>query len=225
MPPTSVPGSRDECPAPRHGSRNAYAGAGCRCPDARRADTRYAALRAMGVLPPRHVASAGTARRLQGLLAQGHTGLSLAGHLGWGHRRVSELAHQRYPTVHVDTAAAVTHLCEILADEPAPQGVMADRNRRHAAARGWVTIQAWRDAWADIDDPADQLTPPDSDLPDDVVVRRIVAGRPLARPASLVDRRAAALVLLQHGATRARAAQQAQLRWSIVVELAGTLAA
>lgn len=216
----TTPIDRSSCPAARHGSRNAYAGAGCRCPDARKANHRYTTLRGLGILPARHVDSTGTARRLQALFAQGYTARYLGEQLGIHHSTAAHLANQRGPTVHVNTAAATTRLCAALANEPDPQGPLATRNRRYAAKRGWVPLRAWHEAWADIDDPTDQLAPPDSGLPDDEVVHRIVSGAPLSQRASLVDRRAAARVLLAQGKTCTTTAQQARLRWSIVRDLA-----
>lgn len=221
----TAPLDRSHCPASRHGSRNAYARNGCRCPDARQANHRYSTLHAIGALPARYVDSTGTARRIQAMFAQGHTARYLGEQLDVHHSSVAHLANRRCPTVHVNTATAVTRLCAALANEPDPQGPLATRNRRYASKRGWVPLRLWLDAWADIDDPADNVALPDSDLPDPEVVRRIVAGDCLVGPASLADRRAAALTLLARGATRTTAAEQTRLRWAIVVELADALAA
>lgn len=221
----TTPLDRSPCPAPRHGSRNAYARDGCRCPDARQANHRYTTLHTLGILPPRHVDSTGTARQLQALFAQGYTARYLGERLGIHHSTAARLANQRCPTVHVDTAAAATRLCAALASEPDPPGPLATRNRRHGAKRGWIPLRRWHESWADIDDPADQPDLLDSGLPDDEVVRRIVAGQQLPGPASLVDRRAAARVLLTQGKTCTATAQQARLRWTIVRDLAATLAA
>jgi hypothetical protein len=128
--------------------------------------------------------------------------------------------------VHINTADAIATLTATLANLPTPTGGRADRARVAAARHGWVALHVWYDACADIDDPLDQPTGniPDTDEPDQEVVRRLLAGWEVS-VSRKSDRLAAARVLLQRGMPRNQVSLRLRLRHSVVTEMASQLAA
>lgn len=117
----------------------------------------------------------GTRRRLQALVAIGHSFASLDRELG----RKRTYAHYLANTdgeVYRSTALAVASLYERLCMTPAP-GWRGERQRRIAAGNGYAPPLAWDD----IDDPAERpnLGGHDDEM-DPVVVERLLAGRDVA---------------------------------------------
>lgn len=123
------------------------------------------------------VPAIGTLRRIQALQA-----------IGWGIPDIAREAGLPVPTlrnpayrgerVWTSTAERVAEAYERLA-MTWPEGRYATRSRRMAARKGWLPPLAW----TDIDDPDERpdLTVRD-DLPDPVVVERILAGDRTLRP-------------------------------------------
>jgi transposase-like protein len=103
---------------------------------------------------PLHVPAHGTTRRIRALHALGWTGADLGARLGVSLYRVSQLAVEKSPTVHPDTAAAVRRLYAALSmtvPDHHPAWLLA-RTRRTAAAKGWAVPLLWDDHA--LDDPA-----------------------------------------------------------------------
>ena len=133
-------------------------GKGCGCTECREASNAYDRHRhrmiAYGRWEP-HEDAAGTRRRVEALMWNGHSLTGLASALGWS-RQV--LRHKmRGRRVSPASAAAVRALYDDLWDQPPPQGTPYERRavttaRGYARERGWVPPLAWdEDA---IDDPA-----------------------------------------------------------------------
>ena len=162
---------------PRHGE---YAGAVAHwlagekpCDPCARAGARYHKARQLRLLrgETSTVPAVGTVRRIQALQA-----------LGWGIPALARESGLPVPTlrnpayrgerVRTATADRVSAMYERLA-MVRPDGMYAERSRRQAARKGWLPPLAW----TDIDDPDEHpdLTATD-DLPDPVVVDRILAG-------------------------------------------------
>lgn len=116
--------------------------------------------------PPLTVASIGTVRRLQGLVAIGHTQVTLARRLRWRQENFASVINGQLPRVTPAIADSVEMLFLELWAHPV-QTAAGERVREVARRRGWVSPLAWDD----IDDPAE--------LPN-------VAGRSL-RPADPFD--------------------------------------
>lgn len=134
----------------RHGSWAGY-GAGCRQECCRKAARQYQKIRNHEANhgKPRTVPALGTKRRLQALAALGWDFYSIATEAGQHREWVWQI--YRRDTVHTRTAqkiqAVFEHLCMTR-----PEGWVADRARRQAAARGWAPPLAWDD----IDNPAER---------------------------------------------------------------------
>ncbi|HEX6518299.1 MAG TPA: hypothetical protein VF049_22250 [Nocardioidaceae bacterium] len=98
--------------------------------------------------------SAGSARRLQALLAVGWPLVRLAPHIGVSEYGINRLIHQPY--VFRDTAASVAAVYERLKDlKPEEHGVPlvgAQKSRALARRRGWPDPVWWED-YGHIDDP------------------------------------------------------------------------
>lgn len=99
--------------------------------------------------------SAGSARRLQALLAVGWPLVRLAPHIGVSEYGINRLIHQPY--VFRDTAASVAAVYERLKNlKPEDHGVPlvgAQKSRALARRRGWPDPVWWED-YGHIDDPA-----------------------------------------------------------------------
>lgn len=100
--------------------------------------------------PGRQVPSIGTARRIQALVALGHTQAVLAAEIGCYENRIAR--SMRQPFVTVAFALAVDEVYRRLMFTPAPDTLSARRSRMRAERAGW-----WPPlAWDDIDDPAEK---------------------------------------------------------------------
>jgi len=123
----------------------------------------------------------GSARRIQALVAHGHTITSVAAQAGWTLQNVSKIAHRWSPTLEVRNARLFAGIYDRLWSVR-PDGLRADRARQHAARQGWFGPLAWDDDT--IDDPAALpcLAPPvdgsDPDV-DELVVQHVIAGHPV----------------------------------------------
>jgi hypothetical protein len=162
------------------------------CEPCRRAEARYEQARLLDRLNghPRTLPSLGTMRRIQALVALGHSFTRIAEALGdvtpgaaWA------LAHRMGPDARATTAAKVASLYEAWSMQLPPA---ATTNQRKAAryARTIATKHGWPPplAWDDIDnDPAPAATVEHLDV-DPVVVERILAGD--AVNATTAERRA-----------------------------------
>lgn len=100
------------------------------------------------------VEASGTVRRVQALVALGHTLSSVAREIGWTLPNLSRLVYTGSipyaARVEVRTAQAVFRVYDRLS-MVRPDGLLAGRARAHAAARGWLPPLAWDDDT--IDDP------------------------------------------------------------------------
>lgn len=95
-------------------------------------------------LAPRPAPSRGSCRRLRALVAIGYTQNALADHLGVSVATVNRWVSNDAPTMHPDTANAITALFNRLEARPLT-GPRASRPRLHAARRGWAPPFAWTD--------------------------------------------------------------------------------
>lgn len=133
----------------RHGERAGYR-AGCREACCRRAQAQYISRwRAASYLgrTQRRVNSAGTIRRLRGLMRLGHTLSDMS--LALGHNPGYLTTVLRRWEVREDTAEAVRQLTKQLVRKPPPKGWKANRARRQAEAKGYLPLAVWND----IDNP------------------------------------------------------------------------
>ncbi|KIU17882.1 hypothetical protein [Mycolicibacterium llatzerense] len=100
--------------------------------------------------PGRQVPSIGSARRIQALVALGHTQADLAAEIGCYENRIPRMMRQ--PFVTVAFARDVDALYRRLMFTPAPDTLAARRSRQRAQRAGWWPPLAWED----IDDPAEK---------------------------------------------------------------------
>lgn len=115
----------------------------CRQRNRARVAARHKAL-ALGTHRPGFVPAVGTARRLQGLTAEGHPARDLARHLGVAVSTVKQWRGHETLTV-----ARHTHdVVRILVTRLDRAGTSTEA-RRYAVRQGWVPVAAWDD----IDDP------------------------------------------------------------------------
>lgn len=130
----------------------------------------------------------GTVRRVQALLALGHTHPEISAASG-GAKNISKnvILARRYTHMHVDVVAAIEQAYRKLS-MVVPTGWRAEEARRRAAARGYLPPLVWDN----IDDPnerprlgSNHTTKTDLDL---VVVDRVLAGDRL--PMTTAERRA-----------------------------------
>lgn len=168
---------------PDHGTNARYV-KGCRCDDCRRATRAYHKLLMLdhhrGM--PRLVDATGTRRRIEALGALGWTGAQIGRELGTTGEHIRQLRNQRQVTRSL--AARLAEVYERLAMRLPPETTRAERHnaarqRNKARRLGWLPPLAW----LSIDDPDEHpdLTATD-DLPDPVVVDRILAGDRTLRP-------------------------------------------
>lgn len=131
---------------PRHGTNRGY-NAGCRSDCCRKAHMvwmkRYRMYGGDGLIN-----ATGTHRRIQALVALGHTLYDLSLELGMTTRYAGKILAAK--NVRPVTAAAVDDLYEQLS-MTRPEGWVAERSRAQAAAKGWAPPLAWDD----IDDPSE----------------------------------------------------------------------
>jgi hypothetical protein len=163
---------RSGCPANVHATYSAYR-SGCRCPDSREAHRIYQKRHREHRLTPRLVSAVGTARRIQALMAAGHTAATIANAASRPDKPVSTATIHRFlareHTVTLTTAATIRRAFDTLVDQPGQSHITQLR----AAVNNWATADQW--VGADIDDPA--AVPPGHDpQPDDELVTRVLAG-------------------------------------------------
>lgn len=162
-----------------HGTHSGYV-RGCRDECCARAHNRYMKLYRMG-RQPRLIDATGTRRRLQALMALGHTAATIDEAAGKGKNWSHMLA--RKPRVRSSNAAVVAAIYERLC-MVVPDHDHAPRLRTLASQRGYLPPLAWDD----IDDPNERPRPSravDFTIPDPVVVERILGGDfkvPATRP-------------------------------------------
>lgn len=142
------------CPANRHGTAAAYSRAGCRCPEARAANSARKRSYYLGTAEPALIDSLGSRRRLQSLFADGWRWTDLAGRLDTYAKTVTYLAYRAQPTVLAATAERITALYDELRSTRGPSAFA----RTRGAKNGWLPPAAWEGA--DIDDPAAAPEPP-----------------------------------------------------------------
>lgn len=173
---------------PRHGT---YAGGRIHraddepvCTPCRRAEARYEQERLLDALAgrPRRLHAIGTQRRLQALVALGHTFTRIAEALDMSPSGAHRLATRPRSYVRATTAAKVDALYEAWSMSLPPSNTSTER-KAAAYARGIAQKHSWPPplAWEgiDIDDPNAVPDPGgvDDDI-DPVVVQRILAGDP-----------------------------------------------
>lgn len=135
------------CVAPRHGDRNAYTSAGCRCPDAREDWRLYSKRRREGRLRTRRVPVTGSRRRLRALLAMGWRVVDIADAMRRDPHTVRQLIWGPRPTVTRATARLVVAVYDRLSMRFGPSVITAAR----AAVAGYALPLQWDDD--SIDDP------------------------------------------------------------------------
>lgn len=101
-------------------------------------------------IPRRLVDATGTRRRLQALMALGHTLPEIAKELGVGVSSLQQTVDGRWAMIRSGTAAKVAQVYRRLSLVTAPPSRFAEQARNQAMARGWHGPMAWDD----IDDPA-----------------------------------------------------------------------
>lgn len=109
---------------------------------------RILAVQPGDLAPGAIIDTAGTTRRLQGLVAIGWTQTELATRIGWSVSNLNTLARAGRPYVTVDTARMVAALYDELSMTPGPSG----RARSVASRHGWLPPLAWDDE--QLDDPS-----------------------------------------------------------------------
>jgi hypothetical protein len=169
----SVYDTRPDCPARRHGDRSAYSFWHCRCPDAREDWRLYKKRLREGRQPSAYVDATGTARRLRALVAGGYNFADLGRALGWGRRRVANVAQMLDPKVMVRTANAVADVYDRLSTTPGTSTYARIVARRY----GWHPSLAWDDDTIDDPTATPNLGAPVDELPDEEAVRRALAGK------------------------------------------------
>jgi lambda repressor-like predicted transcriptional regulator len=92
-----------------------------------------------------HTDATGTIRRVQALMAIGHTMLSVANAIGMAPTALSNVSNGKHPTVTIATALATADLYKRWANTPGTN----NRARNRAAHHGWPPPAAWDD----IDNP------------------------------------------------------------------------
>lgn len=157
------------CTAKRHGTAWCYTKERCRCPEAREAWRLYNKRRREGRLRPGRLNPAGTARRVQALVALGWTWRALGREAGRHHRTIQDIGTARRDTITNTTVEWVHNLYERLQYTPGGSKYALTVAARH----GWVPPEAWRN----IDDPDAQ--PYDAaPLVDAVAIDQALAGAP-----------------------------------------------
>lgn len=93
-----------------------------------------------------YIDATGTTRRLQALVAIGHTQSSLAARIGWTTANLNVIVLGRRDSVTVATAQLIAQLYDELSMTPGP----SNRSRRLAASHRWLPPLAWDDDLIDI---------------------------------------------------------------------------
>lgn len=167
---------------PRHGTNAGYiahALSGAKdycdpCRNAHRKNRNRNRLRQLRGQPAK-VPCLGSVRRVQALLALGHTHAEISAAADAAPTMSANVLVARYPVIKVEVAAAVARAYEQLS-MTVPQGWKAEQCRRRAVKAGYLPPLAWND----IDDPAERPARArerwsDSEL-DEVVVLRAMDG-------------------------------------------------
>lgn len=188
----------DECSGIRHGTRSARYRHGCRCPEARRAQTRYYQARTLGrahLVADVYVDATGARHRIRALYAMGWPERELARGLGYSNGRIPWMS--RGNSIRLSTLNKARALCDQLWNTPGPcqrlreQCDTAEKRRQ----LGWWLMIEWEGV--DIDDPHAQPieNEPNPHEVDETAVYRAVTGE---RPVVFrqVDRRAAVRFLV-----------------------------
>jgi DNA-binding CsgD family transcriptional regulator len=184
---------RPYCNAPRHGTYAAYHRSECRCDDAREDYNRYRARWSEGPADL-YVSPVGVRRRVQALIANGHTYMTIATEAGLGRNTVWEIAVGVNEKVLLETAVKVSAALEALADIPGARR----ENVKYARNRGWAPPRMW----FDIDDPDEEMDcVEDPDLVDEVLVERVIKGRAEAGQLNAAEKAEALRQMLARGAT------------------------
>ena len=137
-------------------------GKGCGCTECREASNAYDRHRhrmiAYGRWEP-HADAAGTRRRVEALMWNGHSLTGLASALGWSRQVLRHKMRGRH--VSPASAAAVRALYDGLWDQPPAEATPQEKRaatmaRKYARERGWCPPLAWDDGAGPhcIDDPA-----------------------------------------------------------------------
>ncbi|MFD4257765.1 hypothetical protein ACFWR9_09035 [Streptomyces sp. NPDC058534] len=101
-------------------------------------------------IPRGMVDATGSRRRLQALMALGHTVPDIARQVGVGESSLQQTVDGRWSRIKSVTATKVARVYRQLSITPAPESRFAEQARNDAMAKGWYGPMAW----ADIDDPA-----------------------------------------------------------------------
>lgn len=138
---------RTGCTADRHGDYVSFSKYGCRCADGREEYRLYRKRGREGRREPRRIPATGTTRRVQALIAMGHSQETLAYHLGWTRKQVNDHAYGRRQSVFTSTAKQIADLYTALANEPGTSKYARTVARRN----GWLTCAAWEDIDTDTE--------------------------------------------------------------------------
>jgi hypothetical protein len=181
---------RTGCPARLHGTYFAYRN-GCRCVDA---ETEYTKARerhrARRGLESPYVSPIGARRRVQALIAIGHTYMTIAAASGLGKQAVYKIAAGVNDKLMPETVAKILAGFEALSTTPGA----CRRNVKLSRLRGWAPAGMW-DA---IDDPDEEVDcSEDPDLVDEVLVERFLKGHASASQLNDAEKREAEIRLSQ----------------------------
>lgn len=172
--------SPGNCTAARHGTLTAAVDHGCTCPAARAIRNRNAkrskTLRLLG--RPQLVPAIGSQRRIRALMAIGWRSRDIAQRIGWVSGELDPIF--RRPSIRRETAERIRAVYDALADIPGP----SEQTYRRARRAGYLP-PLWYDDDT-IDDPnyqplvhnGAQVEESRVDVPDPVVVERLIAGEP-----------------------------------------------
>ena len=167
---------RSGCPGSKHGTFTAAKNHGCSCADARELRRIRETRLRFGRQPTPYVDATGTRRRLEALAALGWSSVDIGTRMGYPAKScrslINQWRHPRSGKVHRSTAEKVDRVFEQLSGTPGP----STRIRVHAGQSGWAPPLAWEEGAIDDPKARPKMAGPRSDLPDDVLVERVVAG-------------------------------------------------
>lgn len=126
----------------------AYNKGHCRCGLCRAAWGRYRQQKAAGTYQSRLVPAIGTHRRLQGLVAMGHSFTAIGKALGVSRESARDTLEKRH--VKATTAQRVAALGEALGGKPPERSPSVLRTQAWAKRQGWPHLWDWGE---DIDEP------------------------------------------------------------------------
>jgi hypothetical protein len=204
---------RRDCQGAQHGTSNAYRNHGCRCDDARRANSTYQKLQRAGVLPPGRVSTVGVVRRRRALAAMGWGLVDLAPRLGVA----SEFHVNNY--LRRDRVLRSTYEKWVrVYDELSMTWGPNDQAREMAHRKGWPPPLAWDDD--EIDDPAAKparMPRVWKQGPDEKRIAAALAGDDAARAAlESPDRRAIVVRLHSAGLTDSQIVARSGIKRSTI---------